>query len=148
MKPKYKNSFLFLIVGLMVTLNNRYCYGFVCSGSMYDNPDFKEQVTRFSPYDKIFLIVDCSELEAGKHYDLHANWINKRRGIIRSDKYRFLAEEGTKRGIFFWLKLSKKGPMASMLSNQDFHEENFGDWMVETYLDGKKATENSFSIID
>jgi hypothetical protein len=38
--------------------------------------------------------------------------------------------------------------MASMLSNQDFHEENFGDWVVEVYLDDAKVAERRFTITD
>jgi hypothetical protein len=148
MKSNRSIIFAISLAGIVLILGCNRSYGFVCSGSMYNNPDFQQTETKFSPYDKIFLIVDCNELEIGKNYTMHANWIHQKRGVIRSDKYSFLANGTEKRGIFFWLKLSKKGPMASMLSNQDFYEENFGDWQVETYIDGKLATENRFLILD
>lgn len=122
-------------------------YGFVCSGSMYNNPAFDQRETDFSPYEKIYLIIECTGLEPGE-YTMHANWTHRNRGIIRSDKHSFSAEEGRKQGVFFWFKLSRKGPVASMLSNQDFHEENFGAWVVETYLNDELILSNEFTITD
>ncbi len=137
----------FVLLGLLLTLVAGPSYGFVCSGSMYNNPDFEDRVNKFSPYDKVYLIVECSGLEPGQ-YTMRANWIHQRRGLIRSDKHNFLTEEEKKHGIFFWFKLSKKGPMASMLSNQDFHEENFGDWVVEAYLNDQLVLTHPFTITD
>lgn len=139
-------SSCWLLISLMV-LSAGQAFGFVCSGSMYNNPAFEQRVTTFSPYEKVYLIVECSGLEPGD-YTMHANWVHQQRGLIRSDRHEFSAEDGSKRGIFFWFKLSKKGPMASMLSNQDFHEENFGEWVVETYLDDKLIMTHPFKITD
>lgn len=122
-------------------------YGFVCSGSMYNNPSFDQRETDFSPYEKIYLIIECTGLQPGD-YTMRANWTHRNRGIIRSDKHSFLAEEGRSQGVFFWFKLSKKGPVSSMLSNQDFHEENFGEWVVETYLNDELILSNDFTITD
>ena len=79
---------------------------------------------------------------------MHANWLHNQRGMIRSDSHTFTTEDGNKRGLYFWFKLSKKGPVASMLSNQDFHEQNFGEWTVEIYLDDSRVVEHGFSIAD
>lgn len=121
--------------------------GASCTGATYKSPAFDQEVTEFSPFDTIYLILDCTGLRPGDH-TMHANWLHNQRGMIRSDSHTFTAEDGNKRGLYFWFKLSKKGPVASMLSNQDFHEENFGDWTVETYLDDTKVVERSFSITD
>ncbi|MCG6931539.1 MAG: hypothetical protein LJE64_13370 [Desulfofustis sp.] len=118
-----------------------------CSGSMYNNPAFEQQVSDFSPYDKIYLIVNCISLEPGD-YSMHVNWIHSKRGIVRSDKHRFSVAERQNHGVFFWMKLSKKGPLASMFSNQDFHEENFGQWVVEAYLNEAQVSANEFTITD
>jgi len=132
---------------LLFALLSGPAYGFVCSGSLYNDPAFEQRVSDFSPYEKIYLIIECTGLEPGE-YTMHANWIHRKRGIIRSDKHLFKAEEGRKQGVFFWMKLSKKGPVASMLSNQDFHEENFGEWVVETYLNDALILSNQFTISD
>lgn len=118
-----------------------------CSGSMYNSPAFTQQVSDFSPYDKIYLIVDCLSLEPGE-YSMHVNWIHSKRGVVRSDRHRFSVGERQNHGVFFWMKLSKKGPMASMFSNRDFHEENFGQWVVEAYLNDTPVSSNEFTISD
>lgn len=136
--------------GLFWALCSAYAYdayGFACSGSLYNNTSFEQRVSDFSPYDKIYLVVECTDLQPGE-YTMHANWTHQKRGIIRSDKHAFSAVHDRKHGIFFWLKLSKKGPMASMLSNQDFHEKNFGEWVVETYLNNTLILSNEFTITD
>ena len=97
--------------GLLFSLYTAPAYGFVCSGAMYNDPSFTEKVSSFSPYEKVYLIVECSGLEPGP-YTMHANWIHQQRGMIRSDKHNFTAKEGIKQGVFFWFKLSPKGPMA------------------------------------
>ena len=147
MLNRFKTRGLIAAGSLLLCLCTAPAYGFMCSGTMYNDPSFTEKVTSFSPYEKVFLIVECSGLEPGP-YTMHANWIHQQRGIIRSDKHNFEAEKGKKQGIFFWFKLSPKGPMASMFSGQDFHEENFGQWRVETYLNDDLVLSHEFSIRD
>ena len=118
-----------------------------CTGTTYKNSNFDQEATDFSPFDAIYLLLDCTGLSPGEHI-MHANWLHNQRGMIRSDSHTFTTEDGTKRGLYFWFKLSKKGPVASMLSNQDFHEQNFGDWTVEIYLDDTRVVERGFSITD
>lgn len=121
--------------------------GAQCEGATYNSTTFQEEVTQFSPYDTIYLIVSCSELIPGAH-TMHVNWVHSRRGVVRSDKHDFVAETPDKRGIYFWFKLTKKGPVASMFTNQDFHEKNFGAWSAETYLDDERVLTKTFSIVD
>ena len=135
------------VLALFLVLGAEDSCGFVCSGSMYNNPSFQERVITFSPYEKVYLIIDCKGLPSGTH-TMHANWIHQQRGMIRSDKHEFTVEEGRRKGIYFWFKLSKKGPLASMFTNQDFHEENFGDWVVEAYLNDQLILTHPFSITD
>ena len=121
--------------------------GGTCTGATYKSSAFDQEVTEFSPFDTIYLILDCIGLSLGEH-TMHANWLHNQRGMIRSDSHTFTTEDGNKKGLYFWFKLSKKGPVASMLSNQDFHEQNFGDWTVEVYLDDTRVVERGFSIVD
>ena len=135
-----------LLVGLIIS-SPPPVMGATCSGATYKSPAFDREVTEFSPFDTIYVILDCTGLSPGEH-TMHANWLHSQRGMIRSDSHTFTTEDGNKRGLYFWFKLSKKGPVASMLSNQDFHEENFGDWTVEIYLDDNRMVERRFSISD
>lgn len=121
--------------------------GAECSGATYNSTAFDKETSLFSPYDTVYLIVSCSGLVPGK-FTMHVNWVHNTRGVVRSDKHIFVADSSEKRGIYFWFKLNKKGPMASMFTNQDFHEKNFGEWSVETYLDDELVLTNSFSIED
>ncbi|RZW22873.1 MAG: hypothetical protein EX260_05005 [Desulfobulbaceae bacterium] len=121
--------------------------GATCTGATYKSSAFDQEVTEFSPFDTIYLILDCTGLSSGEH-TMHANWLHNQRGMIRSDSHTFTTEDGNKKGLYFWFKLSKKGPVASMLSNQDFHEQNFGDWTAEIYLDDARVIERGFNISD
>ena len=135
-----------LMVGLIIS-KPQPVLGATCTGGTYKSPAFDQEVTEFSPFDTIYLILDCTGLFPGEH-TMHANWLHNRRGMIRSDSHTFSTEDGNKKGLYFWFKLSKKGPVASLLSNQDFHEENFGDWTVEVYLDDSRVVERRFAITD
>ena len=134
------------LVGL-ITSSPPSIMGATCTGTTHKSPAFDQEVTQFSPFDTIYLILDCTGLTPGEHI-MHANWLHNQRGMIRSDSHTFTTEDGNKRGLYFWFKLSKKGPVASMLSNQDFHEQNFGDWTAEIYIDDTRVVECSFSITD
>jgi hypothetical protein len=136
-----------LLVGGQILTSLPPAIGASCTGATYRSPAFDQEVTEFSPFDTIYLILDCTGLTPGEH-TMHANWLHNQRGMIRSDSNTFTTEDGNKRGLYFWFKLSKKGPVASMLSNQDFHEENFGDWTAEIYLDDTRVVERSFTIVD
>jgi len=146
-KLKYWIFISCLVAVCMLTALPDHLYGAECSGSTYKKPAFNQEITHFSPYDTIYLIVDCADLKPGI-YTVHANWVHKQRGIIRSDKYQFKTSDSVKKGIYFWFKLSKKGPVASMLSNQDFHEENFGEWTVDAYLNDELVLTRQFSLSD
>jgi len=117
-----------------------------CTGSTYSSADFKEVQALFSPYEKVFVTVICSGLEAGEHV-MHANWIHKQRGMVRSDSHDFKMDIKGDRFVFFWFKLTRKGPFSSTLTNKDFHEENFGEWVVEAYLDDSLVGTAEFRIL-
>lgn len=116
-----------------------------CTSALYKSLEFKQESERFSPYEKIFIKTRCSGLAAGEH-TMHVNWIHHRRGLFRSDKHDFGMDIEGNRVVFFWFKLTKKGPFSSALSNSDFHEENFGSWRVEVYLGNEIVTNQAFEI--
>ena len=121
--------------------------GFECQAATYGSAEFKEVRKTFSPHEKVFVKIHCSSLEA-EEYVMHANWLHKKRGMIRSDKHTFKMDIKGERVVFFWFKLTKRGPFSSAITNQDFHEENYGEWMVETYLNNTKVAVNDFTISD
>ncbi|MCB2217615.1 hypothetical protein [Desulfofustis glycolicus] len=119
--------------------------GVDCEARMYRNAVFTEPQTEFSPYDKIFIVIECDGLRAGPQV-MHANWIHEKRGLVRSNKHEFIQQEDGKRSVYFWFKLMRRGPLASTLFNKDFHEENFGGWLVEVYLNDEPILSRGFSI--
>jgi hypothetical protein len=116
-----------------------------CDAQLYRNAIFTEPQTHFSPYDQIFIVIECSGLEVGQQV-MHANWIHEKRGLVRSNKYEFNQQERGSRSVFFWFKLMRRGPLASALLNQDFHEESFGQWLVEVYLNDGLLLSREFSL--
>jgi hypothetical protein len=120
--------------------------GVDCEAQLYRNAVFTEPQTEFSPYDKIFIVIECVGLQAGLQV-MHANWIHEKRGLVRFNKHEFIQEEDGKRSVYFWFKLLRRGPLASTLLNKDFHEENFGRWLVEVYLNDEPILSRDFSII-
>ncbi len=120
--------------------------GVECTVSTYNSVEFKEPRIEFSPYEKIFARILCTGLEVGEQ-SMHANWIHKDRGLIRSDKHRFRMDVSGERLVFFWFKLTRKGPLSSVLTNKDFHEDNFGAWLVEIYLNDTLVGSSDFQIL-
>lgn len=142
-----KPALLLTMSALLLLMSAQHSCGAECTGATYNSTAFQQETAQFSPYEKIYLILSCTGLAPGRH-TMHVNWMHSKRGLIRSDQHIFDADAGQKQGIYFWFKLSKKGPLASMFSNQDFHEENFGDWSVETYLDDELVVTKPFTILD
>ena len=142
-----KSAAYFLLLAGLALMDPSFVRGAECDGATYKSPAFDQETAEFSPFDAIYVILDCTGLAPGEH-TMHANWLHGERGMIRSDSHTFTSEDGTKRGLYFWFKLSKKGPIASMLSNEDFHEENFGEWTVKIFLDDTEVVERSFRITD
>jgi hypothetical protein len=80
-----------------------------CTSGLYKSLKFKEESSRFSPYEKVFIKTTCTGLAAGE-YVMHVNWVHHRRGLLRSDKHEFGMDIEGRRVVFFWFKLSQKGP--------------------------------------
>lgn len=132
---------------LVVLCRGSSASGFECEAATYSSAELKEVRTVFSPHEKVFVKILCDALEAGE-YVMHANWLHRKGGMVRSDQHAFTMDVKGERVVFFWFKLSKRGPFSSTITNKDFHEENFGEWVVETYLNNSRIAENNFTIDD
>lgn len=85
-------------------------------------------------------------LEAGS-YTMDVNWVHQREGIVRSDSHEFNVDKmERKKRIFFWFKLSRRGPLKSAITNQDFYEGHFGNWTVRAFLNNEQVIEAPFTI--
>jgi hypothetical protein len=52
------------------------------------------------------------------------------------------------RVVYFWFKLTKKGPLSSAFSTSDFRSENYGQWAAEIYLDDRMVGKRDFEIME
>ena len=120
-------------------------YGFECTSGMFAGESFDKPTNAFTPYDKIYVRIDCRNLKAG-NYTMHVNWVHQREGIVRSDSHEFVTETMADKRIFFWFKLSRRGPLKSALTNQDFYEGHFGDWTARAFLNDELVVESPFTI--
>lgn len=120
-------------------------YGGECTSALYSGQSFERAIRTFTPYDKIYLRIDCKDLETG-NYTMHVNWVHQREGIVRSDSQEFAMEKRENKRVFFWFKLLRRGPLKSALTNQDFYEGHFGDWTAQTFLNNDLVTQAPFTI--
>ncbi len=120
--------------------------GTECTSETYSQLNFDKPQKDFSAYEKIFVRIQCHELDAGEH-TLYVNWVHDGIGIVRSDKQDFLIDmDGAWHSAFFWFRLSRQGPIKSALTNQDFYPGHLGDWTVEASLGETVVCSSTFSI--
>ncbi|PIE64596.1 MAG: hypothetical protein CSA26_07600 [Desulfobacterales bacterium] len=137
----------FYLTAIFIILSVTHSAAFECSGKTYSDEDFERQKSSFTPYDKVFIMIECQGLTTGDH-TLSASWIHEKEGLARSDSHPFtVSENDHKKRILFWFKLSRIGPLKSAFTNRDFYEKHFGNWTVEGFLDDTPVTKNKFEII-
>ena len=123
-----------------------YAFAMECTGNLSANGQFDRIQSVFSPLDRIHIKAECVDLQPGR-YLVHANWIHNKQGIFRTDKHEVEVQDDRTYGGFFWFKLSRKGPIRSAISNSDYHEQNYGEWSVEVYLENELIIREGFEII-
>ena len=134
---------LFLFLNLIFAFQ---VYGAVCTNQTYASVSFTEIKSEFSPYERIFVQIDCSTLKRGDH-SLVINWVHEKSGIVRSDRHDFeVKQEGAGHTAYFWFKLTRRGPIKSALTNQDFYQGHMGDWVAEAALNDRVVASQSFVI--
>lgn len=121
--------------------------GAECTSQTYKDAAFIEAATQFSPYEKVFIGTRCSELAAGEH-TVHVNWVHQRKGLFRSDKHKFRMDVDGERVVYFWFKLTKKGPLSSAFSANDFDRDTYGQWTAEVYLNERLVGKKEFEILE
>ena len=119
-----------------------------CTGQTYNDVSFTEQRNSFSPYDRIFISIECNEVKPGSH-SLLVNWIHQTAGIVRTDQKDFTTnQQENAHTAYFWFKLTRNGPIRSALTNQDFFPGHMGDWLAEAVLDDEVVAETTFILAE
>ena len=141
--PVVKCLLIFVCVNILPVFS---AAGAECTSETYNQLSFDKPQIHFNPYDRVFAKIHCHGLEAGDH-TLYLNWVHQKAGIVRSDKKDFSVEvQGTGHTAYFWFKLTRRGPIKSALTNQDFYPGHLGDWLVEARLGNTVVSSSAFSI--
>lgn len=141
--PVQKYLLAFLLVNTMPVLA---AAGAECTSETYNQASFENPQSVFSPYDKIFVKVNCKTLDAGD-YTLSVNWVHHKVGIVRTGKQDFsINVQGVGHTAYFWFKLTRQGPIKSALTNKDFYPGHLGDWRAEAFLGENSVSSSPFSI--
>lgn len=145
MKIDHAISKCVFITTVFLLACNTSAQGYDCKSNIYNDISFLDPKKTVSPYDKIFVKIDCSQIPVGS-YTIQVNWIKNNYGIIRTNRQDFVIDVPSDRMIYFWIKLHKKGMLSSGFSGNDYNEEFYGDWTVETYIDDEAVSSNTFLI--
>jgi len=141
--PVLKYMLVFIVVNVFLVFD---ASGADCTSETYSQTSFEKPQADFSPYDKIFVKIRCDALDIGEH-TLSINWIHQEVGIVRTDKQEFsVTAQGEGHTAYFWFKLSRRGPIKSAFTNQDFYPGHLGDWLVEASLGEDIVSSSSFYI--
>jgi len=113
---------------------------------LYKNTAFTEPVTVFTPYEKMYLLVELQQLQAGQ-YTLTTDWLTPWGELEHQSTYSFhLKKETGSWKLYSWLTLLKNGPVKRLLSGEDFKKEFYGTWSVRCYLNGTLIGKHGFDV--
>ena len=148
LKIKIHPSFVLLILLALYQVNADFCRAEErCSSELYNEMSFAEPKQRFSPLDKVYILITCPQVAPGSH-TIHVNWIHEKLGVVRSDKNIIAVEQKSDQSVYFWMSLLRRGPFSSMFSGDDYYEDHYGNWTVEGYLDEGRVTSSQFVILE
>ncbi|XCN75273.1 MAG: hypothetical protein Q3M24_11255 [Candidatus Electrothrix aestuarii] len=113
---------------------------------LYKNKSFAEAVTAFTPYEKIYLLVELQQLQPGS-FTLTTDWLTPWGELEHQSHHSF---EVTKVipswKAYSWLNLWKNGPVKRLLTGEDFKKEFYGTWTVRLYLNGQQIHKQIFEM--
>ncbi len=113
---------------------------------LYKDTTFAEAVTAFTPYEKIYLLVELQELQTGK-YTLITDWLTPWGELEHQSSYSFeLKELVPSWKVYSWLNLWKNGPVKRLFTGEDFKKEFYGTWTVRLFLNGKQIHKQNFDM--
>jgi hypothetical protein len=113
---------------------------------MFGDPEFLEEQYSFAPADKVYLVLEFDQLEAGEHH-LSILWKAPDGQLINTARHTIsLTEEAPRHRSFFWLRLMKNGFFSEMFTGKEYKGEIHGQWEAEIYFDGARITTQHFMI--
>lgn len=136
---------LLFIAGPVSVLGSSLPFASLHSG-LYKNTEFTDPVVAFTPYDKIYLLVELRELQTGK-YTLTTDWVTPWGELEHQSNYSFAIQDVRPSWkVYSWLTLWKNGPIKRLFAGEDFRKEFYGTWTVRLFLNGKQIHEQDFGV--
>lgn len=115
---------------------------------MFNKKPFNNDQYRFIPTDRIYIVLDFENLEAGRH-QVSASWINPDgKTISRADHSIDLEAAASRHRSYFWLELMKNGAFTEMITGKEYKGNIYGRWHVQIHLDDQHIAEKSFNMQD
>jgi hypothetical protein len=115
---------------------------------MFNKKPFIKEQYRFIPSDRMYLVMEFQNLDAGQHL-VSASWINPAgKAISQTDHTIDLAEPAEKHRSYFWLELMKNGTLTEMFTGKEYKGNVYGKWEVQVHLNGNLVAKKYFNIQD
>lgn len=139
--------FICVSIALLATLSTAYSSP-KHTVHLFNNESFQEEKAIFSPYDKIYAVIDFSNLVAGE-YELSAEWILPSGKLLKQDTYTLaLSQPRQSSRVHFWLKLRPKGTTKRLFSKRKFSKAIYGQWKIQLYCNKEALPPVTFEIAD
>ena len=116
--------------------------------SMYSQKPFINDKYSFIPSERIYLVIELQNLQAGRH-TLSASWkIHSGKTVSISNHEIVLQQFTGWHRSYFWLELMKNGRFTEMFTGREYKADVYGPWKVEVAFDGTVIAEQHFEIKD
>jgi len=113
---------------------------------MYGNRAFIYEQYSFDSSEKVFLVMEFNQLEAGEH-NIEVLWKDPNDRLVNISRHSVsLIKQSRKHRTYFWLKLMKNGMFTEMMTGAEYKGEIHGLWDAEIYFDGGRITTQHFII--
>lgn len=141
-----------LIIGVLSFYVSFSCQSVIAAESysvnsaMYADSSFEDELYQFTPYDKIYLVLDFFNLSAGQ-YNLSVDWITPFGSLERQTTHSFTIDETVPSyRVYFWLKLRRRGPLKRTLTGLDYKEEFYGEWRAKYHFNALSIGSKTFKV--
>lgn len=115
---------------------------------MYNQKPFNKKLSAFIPSNRIYVVLELQNLQAGKH-TLSATWMIKNGKTVSISSHDIVLQHFTPwHRTYFWLELMKNGAFTEMFTGKEYKSDVFGRWEVQIALDGTNIAKQSFEIRD
>lgn len=115
---------------------------------MHGSRDFLYEQYSFLPSEKMFLVMEFSQLGAGEH-KLSILWKAPNGQLINTSRHTIsLTGKSLKHRSFFWLKLMKNGVFTEMLTGNKYKGDIHGRWDADIYYNGSRIATQYFMVVE